>query len=60
MRAARCRCLLDIIEAGRPVTIGEVFYQGTVRGLRCGPLGVLRQLREFFSNFGHFGGGHKR
>jgi hypothetical protein len=25
--------LLGIIEAGRPMTIGEVFYQATVRGL---------------------------
>jgi integrase len=30
--------LLDIIEAGGPMTIGGVFYQATVRGLRRGPL----------------------
>jgi len=30
---ARCEALLDIIEAGRPMTVRQVFYQATVRGL---------------------------
>ena len=29
----RREALLDIIEAGRPMTVRQVFYQGTVRGL---------------------------
>ena len=36
----RREVLLAIIEAARPMTIGEVFYPATVRGLRRGPLGV--------------------
>ena len=31
--AARREALLDIIEAGRPMTVRQVFYQATVRGL---------------------------
>src|SRR5262249_23359894 len=30
---ARREALLDIIEAGRPMTVRQVFYQATVRGL---------------------------
>ena len=30
---ARRAALLDIIEAGRPMTVRQVFYQATVRGL---------------------------
>jgi hypothetical protein len=30
---ARREALLDIIEAGRPMTMRQVFYQATVRGL---------------------------
>jgi hypothetical protein len=30
---ARRKALLDIIEAGRPMTVRQVFYQATVRGL---------------------------
>jgi hypothetical protein len=30
---ARREALLDIIEAGRPMTVRQVFYRATVRGL---------------------------
>ena len=32
--AVRREALLDIIEAGRPMTVRQVFYQATVRGFK--------------------------
>jgi hypothetical protein len=54
MVEARREALLDIIEAGRPMTVRQVFYQATVRGrpvcevcgeapIKCKPTGELRE-----------------
>jgi len=54
---ARREALLDIIEAGRPMTVRQVFYQATVRGLEAQSGHFIRLLTTFCSDRYFFASG---